>query len=80
VENIDQPGMIGAVGTLLGKQHINIASMQVGRHEIGRRALMILNVDNPAQKEDLEAIMQVPGIVSARFLKLGEGVKTWKTG
>jgi len=29
--NVDKPGVIGYVGTVLGKNKINIASMQVGR-------------------------------------------------
>jgi D-3-phosphoglycerate dehydrogenase len=70
VENIDQPGVIGAVGTLLGQQQINIASMQVGRRQVGQEALMILNVDNPVGKEAQIAIEAIPGITGVRFIRL----------
>ncbi len=70
VENIDQPGVIGAVGTLLGYHRINIASMQVGRRQEGREALMILNVDNPVGKEEQQAIEAIPGITGVRFIRL----------
>lgn len=70
VENFDIPGMIGTVGTVLGGNGINIATMQVGRKHVGSKALMILNVDNPAGREDLEKIQQVNGIISARFVRL----------
>ncbi len=70
VENRDQPGMIGAVGMVLGKNGINIASMQVGRQEVGSDALMILNVDNPMSGKEIEEIEDVKGIVDARFIKL----------
>jgi len=42
----DQPGVIGRIGTLLGENKINIASMDLGRNKIGEDALMILNIDN----------------------------------
>ena len=32
-ENQDRPGMVGAVGTLLGEFDVNISFMNVGRHE-----------------------------------------------
>lgn len=58
VEQIDRPGIIGRVGTLLGQQGINIAFMQVGRKEIGGRAVMVIMVDTPAPPELLEQIKQ----------------------
>jgi D-3-phosphoglycerate dehydrogenase len=48
----DRPGMIGKVGTILGDEGVNIASMQVGRTEAGGTALMGLVVDS-ALSEDL---------------------------
>ncbi len=56
VEQIDKPGIIGQVGTLLGQHKINIAFMQVGRKEIGGRAVMVIMVDTPAPPELLEQI------------------------
>jgi D-3-phosphoglycerate dehydrogenase / 2-oxoglutarate reductase len=70
IENMDQPGVIGAVGTLLGHHRINIASMQVGRRQEGRDALMILNVDNPVGKEEQQAIAALPGINAVKFIRL----------
>jgi D-3-phosphoglycerate dehydrogenase / 2-oxoglutarate reductase len=43
----DRPGVIGAIGTLLGDHGINIGGMHVGRRGKGTRATMILNVDDP---------------------------------
>lgn len=48
----DRPGMIGKVGTILGDEGINIASMQVGRTAAGGTALMAIVVDS-ALSEDL---------------------------
>jgi len=70
VENLDQPGMIGMVGTTLGEYRINIATMQVGRLHVGSRALMILNVDNPVGAREIEELRRMNGIVGAKFVKL----------
>jgi D-3-phosphoglycerate dehydrogenase len=51
VEQIDRPGIIGRVGTLLGQNNINIAFMQVGRKELGGKAVMVIMVDTPAPPE-----------------------------
>ncbi len=56
VEQIDRPGIIGRVGTLLGQNNINIAFMQVGRKELGGKAVMVIMVDTPAPPELLAQI------------------------
>ena len=48
-ENNDQPGVIGEVGTILGKHGINIANFALGRTEGGRRWAPC-NVDEPAER------------------------------
>ena len=44
----DKPGLIGAVGTITGKNNVNISAMQVARIEKRGEALMILTLDEPA--------------------------------
>jgi D-3-phosphoglycerate dehydrogenase len=61
--HIDQPGIIGRVGTILGKHNINIAYMQVGRKESrGGRAVMAMGIDDPVPPEVLQEISRVPGL------------------
>lgn len=69
-ENIDQPGMIGQVGMLLGKNNVNIASMEVGRNKAGEKAVMILNIDNPVSDKVLKELEKVKGIHSAKLVSL----------
>jgi D-3-phosphoglycerate dehydrogenase len=66
----DRPGVIGAVGTILGEAGINIASMEVGRKEAGGLALMCLTVDSPIPPEALESITSAVGMKSARTVAL----------
>lgn len=71
LSNIDQPGMVGKVGSLLGKNKINIASMDVGRKKIGEKAVMVLNVDNTVSDKVLEELNKVDGISEAKIVSLG---------
>lgn len=68
--NIDRPGMIGFIGTLLGKNQINIASMQVGRKASGGEAVTVVNVDSDVSKEILQQIREFSGITQVRCVKL----------
>jgi D-3-phosphoglycerate dehydrogenase len=64
----DRPGVIGAVGTLLGTAGVNIASMEVGRREAGGPALMALTVDVPIPADVLAGIEREIGAERARSL------------
>ncbi len=63
VQNIDKPGVIGNLGTTLGKHGINIGRFQLGRRD--DRALCMINIDTPADASVLEEIMGLPNILSA---------------
>lgn len=67
----DRPGVIGAIGTILGEHGINIADMHVGRRELGGEALMALSVDQPMSPEIVESLAKGSGAKDARFIDLG---------
>jgi D-3-phosphoglycerate dehydrogenase / 2-oxoglutarate reductase len=52
----DRPGVIGAIGTILGEAGVNIAAMQVARTSVGGEALMTLTVDCSVDAELLSAV------------------------
>lgn len=64
----DRPGIIGAVGMLLGQRQINIAGMQVGRAAPGQEAVMVVMVDNPIPLDVLGEIKAVVGLQRARYV------------
>lgn len=70
LDNLDKPGMIGAVGTMLGGFDVNISFMNVGRSEKRGRALMVLLLDEPLTPEQLRQLRDIPNIFSARFARL----------
>jgi D-3-phosphoglycerate dehydrogenase len=65
-ENRDQPGMIGAVGTFMGRHDINISFMNVGRVDVRGRALMAVILDDPIAPELVAELARVPNILSAQ--------------
>ncbi|MCX5751025.1 MAG: phosphoglycerate dehydrogenase [Candidatus Saganbacteria bacterium] len=70
LSNIDQPGVIGLVGTLLGKHNINIAGMDVGRVKIGEKAVMVINVDSEVPAKTLAELEKVESIHAAKLVKV----------
>ncbi len=70
IQNLDEPGVIGNIGLLLGNENINIATMQVGRHQRGKQALMILNIDGDAEVSTLEKLEQVENVLWAKGINL----------
>ncbi len=41
----DRPGMVGRIGSILGRHNVNIASMHVGRRTRRGRAIVVLLLD-----------------------------------
>lgn len=70
VSHNDKPGIIGRLGTLLGNNDVNIATMQVGRKIIGGAAIMVLSVDKQVSKEVINELTQLPEMISVQPIHL----------
>jgi D-3-phosphoglycerate dehydrogenase / 2-oxoglutarate reductase len=68
--NEDKPGVIGHVGTVLGKNKINIAAMQVGRKSTGGEAVTVVNVDSSVPEDVLNQIRGFAGIRQVKCVTL----------
>ena len=66
----DVPGLIGFLGTTLGKHKVNIAQMNVGREEPGGEAIGIVNLDSAPPEEALRDVEKHPDILSLSLIKL----------
>jgi D-3-phosphoglycerate dehydrogenase len=80
--NNDQPGVIGAVGTTLGRRGVNIANFALGRNETG--AVGVVNVDEEARRpsalEDaVDAIRAVAAVRDAWIVRLPSNHGTDRT-
>jgi D-3-phosphoglycerate dehydrogenase len=70
INNRDQPGFIGALGTMLGEAGINIATFHLGRQAAGEDAIAIVGVDQgvpEAIQRRLRALPQVRYVKMLRF-------------
>ncbi|MFH1563083.1 MAG: phosphoglycerate dehydrogenase [Nitrospirota bacterium] len=70
ISNVDKPGVIGKIGTLLSKNNINIAGLQMGRKAIGGKQMIVLNVDEPVSNAVLQEISSCEEILDVRLVKL----------
>jgi len=70
MENVDAPGVVGRVGTLLGSHDINIAEWRLGRTARGGQALSFINLDSPASRQALSQLVQLEGVTRVRQVRL----------
>lgn len=70
IHHNDRPGVIGRVGTILGTNEVNIATMQVGRRDIGGDAIMLLTVDKPLSAELLDTLGELGEIKSVTQIEI----------
>ena len=73
VQNSDQPGVIGEVGTVLGSHNVNIVTFALGRGPSG--AVGVVNVesnDETGELKDqvLQELQQIPAVLDARAVRL----------
>ena len=69
-DHLDQPGLVGAIGTITGQSDINISSMHLSRLQPRGQALMILALDVPLTEEQRNKMLAIPGIYTAKAVKL----------
>ncbi len=70
VDNQDQPGIIGAVGTTAGRHNINISFMEVGRIAPRGQAMMVVGSDDPIPDGVLAEIKALPQVDNARVVAM----------
>lgn len=70
LSNQDRPGVIGAIGTVLGDAGVNIALMNFGRDRPGGRAIAVVNVDQKVSDEVLDRLRAVPNILTVKQIYL----------
>ena len=73
--NLDVPGVIGKIGTILGQQGVNIANFALGRERCGAKpvkALAVVQVDEPVSAPVLEALKPIEALLEATPVTLPE--------
>ena len=68
--HLDQPGIIGEVGAILGGSLVNISGMHVARLVMGGEAIMVIGMDSPVPADALARVARVKGVLSVRAVCL----------
>jgi D-3-phosphoglycerate dehydrogenase len=74
--NLDVPGVIGRIGSILGEHGVNIANFALGRERSGPKpvkALAVVQVDAPVSGAVLEALQTIDAMLEAKLVSLPEG-------
>src|SRR5262245_11691284 len=67
----DRPGMVGRIGSILGRHNVNIASMHVGRRTKRGRAIVVLLLDEDVADEVVEEVEKAVQADFARIVRMG---------
>jgi D-3-phosphoglycerate dehydrogenase / 2-oxoglutarate reductase len=73
--NIDVPGVIGKIGTILGECGVNIANFALGRDRSGAKpvhALAVVQVDPPVHNAVVEALLTIEALLEVKVVRLPE--------
>lgn len=70
LNNSDRPGIVGHLGTLLGKHKVNIASMSLNRDTAGGDAFTVLNLDSEPPAAVLTELQNDDSIRNVKLVKL----------
>lgn len=70
IHNLDQPGHVTEVTSLLACKSINIATMQLYRDSRGGNAVMVLECDQEIPNETIEHLAHLKGIIKVTYLSL----------
>ncbi|MBF0522657.1 MAG: phosphoglycerate dehydrogenase [Candidatus Omnitrophica bacterium] len=70
INNNDKPGVVGAVGTILAEEKINIAGITFGRATKGGQAISVVNVDSEVPESTIEKLKRTKDVLFVKFLKV----------
>jgi len=72
LRNHDVPGVIGRVGTVLGRAEINIGEYHQARTTPGGQALAAITVDGRLSDEIVQSLIQIPEVIEVKQAQLGD--------
>ena len=70
IENVDVPGVIGRVGTLLGNRDINIAAYLLSRKNQNGKAFAVIRIDDSVDIEDLNELRKLKEVEKVQYIRV----------
>ena len=68
VHNLDQPGHVAEVTSMLSHKSVNIATMQLYRNHRGGYAVMVIETDQDIPAEALRWLSRLEGVIKVTYL------------
>ena len=68
VHNLDQPGHVAEVTSMLSHKSVNIATMQLYRNKRGGDAVMVLETDQPMPEDSVAWLAHLEGVIKVTYL------------
>ncbi len=72
IHNVDEPGHVSLVATILGQQKVNIATMHIYRDKRGGNAVMIIECDQEVTPDTITMLRSTSGIKKVTYLSMEE--------
>ena len=69
VHNLDQPGHVSEVTSMLAHKSVNIASMQLYRSHRGGRAVMVVECDQEIPRDGIDWLSHVEGVIKVTYFE-----------
>jgi D-3-phosphoglycerate dehydrogenase len=72
LRNRDVPGVVGQIGSLLGREGVNIATFALGRREavLGADALALIRFDGEVSERLMPLLKAIPNVVEVSLIRL----------
>ncbi|MCD8019301.1 MAG: L-serine ammonia-lyase, iron-sulfur-dependent subunit beta [Clostridiales bacterium] len=71
VHNMDQPGHVSEVTSMLAHKSVNIANMSLYRDRRGGKAVMVIETDQPIPEESLKWLERLEGVIKVTYINVG---------
>lgn len=72
VHNLDQPGHVSEVTSMLAHKSVNVAAMQLYRSARGGRAVMVVECDQEIPADGLKWLEKIEGVLKVTYLSKSE--------
>ncbi len=70
VHNMDQPGHVAEVTSMLSHKSVNIANMSLYRDKRGGRAVMVVETDQPIPLESIKWLEHLEGVLKVTYINV----------
>ena len=74
VHNVDKPGHVSLVTSILGQKEVNIGTMRINRDKRGGHAVMIIECDQEVPKDALDTLTSAAGVTKVTYLSMEEKI------